>query len=135
MSELASVDLGPTRTILPILATAEAGGLIVELVAAEIHDAGARLEVDVRSSPGSLPPGFFADVAVSDDVGTRYRASGQGNGGGPGPTRYAVVVVPPAPRSARQLEVRIERFLDPFPAAGRIATGPWAFRVVLASPE
>jgi hypothetical protein len=131
MGELASIDLGPIRTVLTVLATAEAGGLVVQLVTAEIHHAGVRLEVDVRSSPGSLPPGFFADVAVSDDVGTRYRASGQGNGGGPGPMRYAVVIVPSTPVSARLLELRIERFLDPFPAAGRIATGPWAFRVAL----
>jgi hypothetical protein len=134
MSELASIDLGPIRTILPVLATAEAGGFVVQVVTAEIHDAGARLEVEVRPSPGSMSPGFFADVAVSDDVGTRYRASGQGNGGGPGPTRYAVVIVPAPPPSARQLELRIARFLDPFPAAGRVATGPWAFRVELAKP-
>ncbi len=54
---------------------------------------------------------------------------------GPAISSSPVVIVPPAPRSARQLELRIERFLDPFPAAGRIATGPWAFRVALAKPE
>jgi hypothetical protein len=135
MSELASIDLGPIRTVLPVLATAETNGFSVQLVTAEIHEAGLRLEIDVRPAPGSLPPGFFADLAVSDDVGTRYRASGQGSGGGSNPMRYAVAIVPAPPGSTRELELRIERFLDPFPGAGRVTAGPWTFRIALTGDQ
>jgi hypothetical protein len=132
-TELISVDLGPIRSVVPVLTVDEAGGLSIQLVTAEIHDAGLRIDADVRLSPGSLPPGFLADVVVSDEVGTRYRASGQVSGGGTNPLRYAVAIVPAPPMSTRELEVRIERFLDPFPGAGRVTAGPWTFRVALPS--
>jgi hypothetical protein len=130
-TELLSVDLGPITAVLPVLASADAGGLAIQLVTAEIHEAGVRLEVDVRPAPGSPAPGFLMDLVVGDDLGTDYRASGQNAGGTVNPSRYGVAVIPRPPAGARRLSVRIERFLDPFPGPGRISAGPWTFTVTL----
>lgn len=130
-SELLQVDLGPIRTVLPALSTVDAEGYELQLVATEVHEGGLTILVDVRSQPGSLPPGFWADVTVRDAAGTPFRASGQCNGGAPNPMRYSIAVVPAPPAEARRLDLVIERFIDPFPGAGRRTHGPWHFVIEL----
>jgi hypothetical protein len=131
MTELAGIDLGRTSRVVPVLATEEAGGYAVQVIAAAINEAGLRLDVDVRRSPGSAGPGFMAEVSLHDDVGTTYRASGQSSGGNSNPDRYTVVAVPAPPDAARQLNVHFVRFLDPFPGGERAADGPWEFTIAL----
>lgn len=133
LGEISSVDTGPIRSVLPVLASAEAGGLDVELVTVEVHEAGLSLTLDVASRPGTLPPASMARVSVSDDAGTGYRASAQGQGGFPGRMRYAVTAIPTPPPAATRLEITIERFLDPFPGGRQQASGPWRFSVALPS--
>lgn len=133
LGEISSVDIGPIRSVLPVLASAEAGGLDVQLVSVEIHKAGLAMTFDVASRPGSLPPASMARIAVSDDAGTTYRASAQGQGGLPGRMRYAVTAIPTPPAAASVLQVRIERFLDPFPGGRSGAVGPWAFSIPFRS--
>ncbi|TME12518.1 MAG: hypothetical protein E6I65_03690 [Chloroflexi bacterium] len=135
MSELLQVDLGPIRSIVPVLETSNAGGYEVQLVTAEMREGGLLMILEVRSKPGSLPAGFWADVTVHDDAGSTYRASGQNIGSGPSPTRYLVTIAPTPPAAARRLEVVVERFMDPFPGGGRIAMGPWAFTVELPARD
>lgn len=133
LGEISSVDIGPIRSILPALARAEAGGLDVELVTVEVHEAGLAMTLDVASRPGTLPPASMARVSVSDDTGTAYRASAQGQGGLPSRMRYAVTAIPAPPPAATRLEITIERFLDPFPGGRQQASGPWRFSVALSS--
>jgi hypothetical protein len=130
-SELLQIDLGPIRSVLPVLATADAGGYVVQLVAAELREAGTALILDVRSKPGSPQPGFWADVSVRDEMGTTYRAAGQTNGSGLNPMRCAISIVPAAPSNARRLDVNVERFVDPFRGVDRAAEGPWTFLIDL----
>jgi hypothetical protein len=130
-SELLQVDLGQIRSLIPVLATTDAGGYVIQLVAAEIREAGIAVLLDVRSKPGSPQPGFWADVTVRDEGGTSYRASGQTSGSGLNPLRYAVSIVPAAPPNARKLDITIERFVDPFPGVGRTTAGPWRFVIDL----
>jgi hypothetical protein len=131
LMEVLAVDLGPIQSILPVLSTVEAGGLEVQLVAIEVHEAGASLSLGVRAQPGTLPPLPMVKVSVTDDRGTPYRAIGQAQGGGPGRLRYEVTVIPAIPPASRQLSVQVDRFLDPFGGARRTSAGPWAFDVRL----
>jgi hypothetical protein len=130
-SELLQIDLGPIRSVLPVLATADAGGYVVQLVAAELREAGTALILEVRPKPGSPQPGFWADVSVRDEMGTTYRAAGQTNGSGLNPMRCAISIVPAAPSNARRLDVNVERFADPFRGVDRAAEGPWTFLIDL----
>lgn len=133
LADLHGIDLGPIRAVRPVLQTVEAGGLSVELVAIEEHQAGLAMTLDVRSGPGALPPASMARVVLADDLGTPYRASAQGQGGWPGRMRYEVTAIPALPATATRLDVRIDRFFDPFPGGrGRgQADGPWAVAVPL----
>jgi hypothetical protein len=131
MADVLAVDLGPIHSILPVLSTVEADGLEVQLLAIEMHEAGASLGFDVRARPGSLPPLPMVNVSVTDDVGTPYRALGQGQGGGPGRTRYEVTVVPAFPKVSRHVSVQIDGFIDPFQGARRTPAGPWVFNVTI----
>jgi hypothetical protein len=133
LGEISGVDIGAVRSVLPVLATAEAGGVNVQLVSVEVHEAGLAMTFDVASHLGTLPPASMARLAVSDDAGTTYRASAQGQGGLPGRMRYAVIAIPTPPAAATALQVRIERFFDPFPGGRSAAVGPWAFSISLRS--
>jgi hypothetical protein len=101
--DILGVDLGPIDSILPVLSTVEADGLTIQLLAIEMHEAGACIGFDVHTRPGSLPPPPMVNVSVTDDVGTRYRALGQGQGGGPGRMRYEVTFIPAVPKASRHL--------------------------------
>jgi hypothetical protein len=132
LTEILSVDIGRVRAIVPVLASAEAGGLAIELVDAELCEAGLGFNVDVHILPGTLPPPWLARVSVEDDTGTAYRASAQGQGSGPPRLRIRIVAIPLPPATATRLTLRIEEFLDPFPTMGRSLPGPWTFEVPLA---
>jgi hypothetical protein len=131
LGEISSVDLGPIRSVLPVLARAEAGGLDIDLVTVEVHEAGLAMTLDVVSRPGTLPPASMARVLVSDDTGTTYRASAQGQGGLLSRMRYAVTAIPAPPPAATRLEITIERFYDPFSGGRQQESGPWTFSVAL----
>ena len=131
LSEISSIDLGAIQAVRPVLLTAEAGGLSVQLVTIEQHEAGLAMTVEIRTGVGAASPASMARVSVADDVGTVDKASAQGQGSSPGAMRYVVSVIPAFPRSATQLDVRIDSFLDPFPGGGRASVGPWAFSVAL----
>ena len=128
MSELSEIDLGRVDRVAPVLATEEAAELTVSLVSMTAHEAGLRLDVEVRPAPGTADPGHMARVSVSDAAGTRYRALGQRTGGSH-PARYEVRVLPRPPVEATEIAVRIESFVDPFPGRSRQVDGPWTFVV------
>ena len=130
MSELSEIDLGRVVVVQPVIATQAAAGLTVGLVTAVVHEAGLRLDVEVRPQPGISEPGHLARITVRDGLGTRYRAAGQGTGGFR-PARYDVRIIPRPPETVASLTVQIESFVDPFPAGSRRAEGPWTFRVPL----
>lgn len=131
LGEISGVDIGRIRSVVPVLANAEGGGLDLQLVTVEIHEAGLAMTLDVRSQPGALPPASMARVSVTDDAGTAYRASAQGQGGFPGRMQYSVTAIPASPPDATQLEITIDRFFDPFPGSRQPAVGPWTFSVAL----
>lgn len=114
-----------------MLARVEAGGLDVDLVMVEVHEAGLAMTLDVASRPGTLPPASMARVSVSDDTETAYRASAQGQGGLPSRMRYVVTAIPAPPPATSRLEITIEWFFDPFPGGRQQASGPWMFSVAL----
>jgi hypothetical protein len=132
LTEILSVDIGRVRGIVPVLTSAEVSGLSIELVDAELCEAGLGFSVDVHILPGTLPPPWLARVSIEDDAGTAYRASAQVQGSGPPRLRIRIVAVPLPPASATKLTLRIEEFLDPFPAMGRSLPGPWTFDVPLS---
>ena len=135
LSEISGVDLGTIRSVMPVLVTTDAGGLSVQLVTIERHEAGLAITFGVRAQPGTLPPASMARVALADDVGTVYRASAQGQGGSAGQMRYQVTAIAAVPPAVTRLDVRIERFLDPFPGGRHAAVGPWGFSVRLPPTE
>jgi hypothetical protein len=124
-------DLGRTRSIQPVMTTTQAPGLEVELVAIEVREAGAMLIVEVRVLPGGFQPPPIVQVGVTDDIGTAYRAVGQAQGGSPNRSRFGITVIPVTPPLARELTIRIDRFVDMVPVGRRAAIGPWSFTVVL----
>lgn len=134
LTEVLPVDIGRVRAIVPVLADAEAGGLSIELVDAELCEAGLGFNVDVHVLQGTLPPPWLARVSIADDAGTSYRASAQGQGSGPPRLRMRIVAIPLPPASATNLTLRIEEFLDPFPGMGRSVKGPWTFAIPLETP-
>jgi len=129
---VAGVDAGALRRVIPLGDLAEAGGAQLELVAVEIREDGGVATLIARTRPPVGPVGPFADVAVSDDAGTVYVASGQGSGAShPGASRHEVRFAPAPPDGARTLTIRIESFADPFPGRAAALRGPWEFRVTL----
>jgi hypothetical protein len=134
LAELSGIDLGPIRSIRPVLQTVEAGGRSVQLVAIEEHEAGLSMVFEVRTGPGVRPPGSMARVSLTDDAGTAYRAAGQGQGGWPGRMRYEVTATPALPPTATRLDVRVERFVDHFRRPAADDAGPWVFSVPLDRP-
>src|SRR5439155_2351707 len=132
LAEISGVSLGAIRSVTPVLSTAEAAGLAVQLVTIEHHEGGLTMILEVRPRPGSLSPGSIARVRVSDELGTRYRASAMSQGGSASEIRYTLTVISAPPPEATRLDVLIERFIDPFPGSSRDAIpGPWSFSVSL----
>ena len=138
MNELTAVqqiDLGGIRAVRPALQTVEAGGLTVQLVALEDREAGMTLDLDVRVGVGARPPAHMARVAVTDDLGTAYRASAMSQGGSPSHMRFGVSVIPALPAAATRLDIRVERFVDPFQGHAAEQAGPWSFSIDLGAPR
>jgi hypothetical protein len=137
LTEVQQIDLGPIRVVRPALQTVEVGGLAVQLVEVEEREAGMTLGLDVRVGVGARPPGHMARVAVSDDLGTAYRASAVNQGGSAGHLRFEVAIIPALPPAATRLDLRVERFVAPFDRAAADQAGPWAFSVAIgpAGPD
>jgi hypothetical protein len=129
-AEVGMVDVGEVLEVRSVLQSSEAGDLVVNLVSIEWCEAGLRATIEVRQRPGGLQPGPFAEIRVTDDAGTTYRAATQG-GGGTTPARYAVVVLPAPPPSAKAMNLDVVRFFEPFGPAGRTSPGPWTFEIKL----
>ena len=123
-------DAGALRRVIPLGDVTEAGGAQLELVAVEIREDGGIATLVARTRPPVRPVGHFADVAVSDDAGTAYVASGQGSGGShPGASRHEVRFALAPPDGAQTLTIRIEAFADPFVGRAVQLRGPWGFRI------
>jgi hypothetical protein len=135
LTEILSVDLGRVVKVIPVLTTVPAAGLWLDLVDIEICEAGMSINVDVRVSPGNPHPASLARASITDDVGTVYRASAQGQGWMPSRIRLDVRTIPSPPPTAASLYVRIEEFVDPLPGLGNAVVGPWVFDVALIPPQ
>jgi hypothetical protein len=131
LTEVLSVDLGRVRRIVPVLRTAVAGGLTVQLIDLEVHEGGLTLNFDVEVGIGSPHPPHMARMSVADDAATPYRASVQGNGSAPSRLRLLGVAIPAIPSGARRLTFRLEEFLDVFPPGTDPLVGPWEFEIDL----
>jgi hypothetical protein len=132
LAEISAVSLGAIRSVTPVLSTAEAAGLVVQLVTIEHHEGGLTMILEVRPRPGTVSPGSIARVRVSDELGTRYRALAMSQSGSAGEIRYTLTAIPAPPAEATRIDVVIERFDDLFPGRSRDGTaGPWWFSVSL----
>ncbi|HEV2005598.1 MAG TPA: hypothetical protein VGQ85_03210 [Candidatus Limnocylindrales bacterium] len=132
LSEVFTVDLGPVRSIIPVLATSVAAGLTLQLLDVELHEAGLALNLDMEVGHGVLMPPSMARVSITDEAGTAFRASAHSQGGSPTRVRVQVVAIPVPPTGTRNLIVRIAEFVDPpFPHMGRPVAGPWTFAISL----
>ena len=129
---VAGVDSGALRRVIPVGSSVEQAGVRIELVALEIREDGVIATIVAHTRPPLGHMGHFIEVAVSDDAGTTYVASGQGIGGsGPGTSRCEIRVAPAPPAGARVLQIRVERFIEPFVRRETQVAGPWEFRVDL----
>lgn len=129
---VAGVDAGALRGVIAVGSSVEAGGLRLELVALELRDDGGIATLVAHTRPPLGHVGHFVEVAVSDDAGTAYVASGQGSGGSsPAASRHEIRFAPAPPEGARTLTLLIQAFVDPFPGPAVRLDGPWDFRVEL----
>ncbi len=132
---VSAVDASDLRRVLPFATAVEGASIRVELVALELRaDGGIAILVARARPPASM--GHFLEVAAADDVGTAYGAAGQSSGGpNPGVGRIELRFAPAPPPAARRLTLRIDAFLDPFPAPARRLAGPWVFELDLPGDE
>jgi hypothetical protein len=100
--------------VLPIVQTAEKDGVRVELMSIEVRENGCLGAIAVYSRPPAAPAGSMAHVAVSDDIGTTYFATGGGGQSTPSVSRLEIRFAPSPPDAARELTIRIDEFLEPF---------------------
>jgi hypothetical protein len=135
-------ELGKSRLgrVVGIGLAEEVEGVLVELIALEIREAGAILHW--RSQANKIGPLGMALVEVSDDLGTSYEVFPGSWGGGDSEMRGETNITPPPPPGARVLTVNIPSFgLEGFGATATMpgllgmgmatATGPWHFEVAL----
>jgi hypothetical protein len=126
------VDDGDLRRVLGLGLMAEVGAARLELIALELRTDGGIAGVVAHTSPPAGMAGHFAEVTVSDDVGTAYAASGQGSGGSsPRASRHEIRFAPAPPGNAKVLTIEVLSFADPFPGRTAALTGPWTFTVQL----
>lgn len=128
------VDASPLRQILTVRQQATARGVTIEVLTLELRALGGVVAATATTEPPTGPLAPFARASVTDDVGSAYTAAATpGGGSGPFVTRLEVRFAPAPPPTAKQLELRIEEFVDPFPnhRFGGV-TGPWVFAIALA---
>ena len=114
---------------------ADVGGVRVELIALEIRRTGGVAHLAAAADPPNGTLGFYARVAVEDDLGTAYVSAGSGGNGSPDRMHFEVRLAPAPPIGATVLRVRIDEFLDPFserPFAS--VMGPWILTRELPRP-
>jgi len=135
-------ELGKSRLtrVVGIGLSEETAGILVELIALEIREAGAILHW--RSQVEKIGPLGMALVEVRDDVGTSYEVFPGSWGGGESEMRGETNIMPAPPAGARVLTVNIPSFgIEGFGATATMpgllgmgmatATGPWQFEVAL----
>jgi hypothetical protein len=129
---VAGVDTGALRQVIAVGSGVEASGVRVELIGLEVREDGGIATLVAHTRPPVGHVGHFVEVAVSDDAGTAYVASGQGSGGsGPTASRHEIRFAPAPPDDAHVLTLRVASFADPFPGPAVRLDGPWEFRVKL----
>jgi hypothetical protein len=133
INQLEPVDEGPVRSLLPLKISALAGSGRVELIALEVRDGGGLIPLTIQHSSDGPRPGPYAEVAMTDDLGTEYTAAGWGVASASREWRRTEIrFAPPPPEAAVVLAIRITEFLDPHirPSGARFV-GPWEFQVTL----
>jgi len=129
---VAGVDASALRRVIPVGMTVEAAGVRVELVVVEIREDGGIATFVSHARPPVGQVGHFIAVAVTDDAGTSYAASGQGlSGGNIGTSRHDVRFAPAPLPDALALTIRIDSFVAPYPEPIVQLVGPWEFRIPL----
>ncbi len=126
---------GPLRSVVAIGQTAEAGGVIVELIALEVRATFAVLTW--RARPDGLRLLGSPESSVADDAGTRYRAWSTSSSGGEHGSQGEITILPSPPETARVLTVEFVAFghYGPFPSMlprairDDRAEGPWLFEL------
>ena len=119
------------RGVIGVGASVVAGGLTVELIAIEVRGAGARASLNWRVNGDETDDGHRLmmidepDVAVTDDVGTRYEVVPQGSSSGVDRGEASFLFGPSLPALSRELRIVIERFrASPFMPGDRRSAPP-----------
>ena len=135
---MVNFEIGMSRLhrVVAIGQALEASGVLVEMIALEVREAGAVLLWRTQTSEDRLLG--QADIAVSDDAGTAYQvmpANWSGNGR---ESRGETRLVPRPPDKARVLIIEVQSFgrIDRMPVWLRSPDwedvgGPWRFDVSL----
>jgi hypothetical protein len=127
-----TVPSSPLVRVIAVGLSVTASHVMVDLIAIEVREAGA--VIYWRALAARDTPMLMADVAVSDDQGTKYTVAPSEGGGGEREWHGQTTILPPPPPGAK-LAVVVESFgPPPFGAMpGYIAKepvrGPWRFEV------
>jgi hypothetical protein len=116
----------------------EAAGVLVEMIALEIREAGGVLHWRTRTSEDRMLGD--ADISFSDDAGTAYQVMPSGWSGSGRESSGETLLVPKPPQEARTLTIEVRSFgrMDwmPLPPSMSrpmdVTTGPWRFEVSLS---
>jgi hypothetical protein len=128
------VHLSPLRRVVAIDRGRRSAGVLVELIALEVREAGSMLYWRTETeTEGWLSPG---DPVVRDDLGTTYRVRMASAGGGPRETRATTWVEPRLPESASSLTIEFHpgwatAGLPQLEAPVESIDGEWSFEVEL----
>ncbi len=143
---MSAIPGSPLRGVVGVGASAVAGDLTVELIAIEIRDAGGRGLLRFRSQGGHIG-GQLAmvgepEVAVTDDVGTRYESGLGGWSGSQEGGDAEFSFAPRPPDDASQLTIVVERFREfRLPPGHELSgppegiVGPWTFALGIVDPH
>jgi hypothetical protein len=125
--------LSPLDRVIAVGQSRESAGIVVELIAIEVRQAGAI--ASWRAAPVNHVMLFDADVQVSDDTGHEYRSDAADHAGS---TLYwsGISVFSPPPAVGTSLTIQILSFGPPIDhevprgVSRQHIRGPWRFTVV-----
>jgi hypothetical protein len=131
------VGLSPLDRVIGIGQSADSAGVLVELIALEIREAGAVLLWRTQTAEDRLlgPP----DVALADDAATTYKVLPARWSGGGRESRGETILTPRPPDEARTLRIEFGSFGNvdwmagplPSPPPMEEVRGSWGFEVSL----
>lgn len=136
----AKVEASPLDRVVAIGKVASASGMLIEVIALEIREAGAILYWNATSDDERIAGG--PDVVVTDDAGTSYATRRSRSSGTLRRMSGQVIIIPSPPPSAKTMRIDIPSFGGgPRPPTLRLSVqtnpilGPWTVAFSLRSDQ